>query len=277
MASLATFTELVAMHAYLAYGLVFVLAFLEAVPVIGSVVPGSALVIAIAALIPTGTVKLWPLLTAAVIGAILGDGLPYWVGHRYHEAILAHPPLSRYPGLVEKGRRFIDRHGGKSIFLARFMPAVRGFVPVVAGIVGMPASRFYLANVLSAFAWAPAHILPGMLLGESVSLAGAAAGRLAVLLVVLVGLVWLLISGLRLALRRGPSLAAAGSARLAQWSASQDTWLARQVQSLVDPERSEARALLIWGGVVIASAWLFLGLVEDVVSGDPLVQIFLRE
>ena len=273
MDSLAVVTEFIAAHSSLAYGVVFLLAFLEAVPVIGSVIPGSAIIIGIAALVPTGTVQMWPLMAAATSGAILGDGLPYWFGHRYREAILSRWPLERYPGLVEKGRAFIDRHGGKSILLARFTPGVRGFVPVVAGITAMPAGRFYLANGLSAFVWAPAHILPGMLLGTSLALAGAAAGRMALLLVIVVVLLWLLIWGLRFAQHSGPPLITAVEGWLRQWSISRDTWLARQVRSLVDPERSELRALVLWAAVVVAAAWLFFGVLEDVVSGDPLVRL----
>lgn len=269
----AAVNEFVAAHSNLAYGAVFLLAFLEAIPVIGSVIPGSVLIIGIAALVPAGTVKMWPLMVAAIIGAILGDGLPYWLGHRYREAILGRWPLNRYPGLVEKSRAFIHRHGGKSILLARFTPGVRGFVPVVAGIVAMPAGRFYLVNVLSAFAWAPAHILPGMLLGTSLTLAGAAAGRLALLLVIVVALIWLLSWGLRFVQRSGPPLIATVEQWLWEWSTSRETWLARQVRSLVDPNRSEVRVLLLWAAIVIAAAWLFLSVLEDVVSGDPLVRV----
>lgn len=273
MEFVAAANAFVAAHPNVAYGAVFLLAFLEAVPVIGSVLPGSVLIIGIAALIPTGTVQMWPLMIAAIVGAILGDGLPYWFGHRYREAILGRWPLDRYPGLVEKSRAFIHRHGGKSILLARFTPGVRGFVPVVAGIVAMPAGRFYAVNVLSAFIWAPAHILPGMLVGTSLALAGAAAGRLALLLVIIVALIWLLIWALRLAQRRGPQLISAAELQLRKWSATRDTWLVRQLRSLVDPERGETRVLLLWAGVVAVAAWLFLGILEDVVSGDPLVRI----
>lgn len=266
-------TEFIGAHPNFAYGAVFVLAFLEAVPVIGSVIPGSVLIIGVAALVPTGAVQMWPLMAAAIGGAILGDGLPYWFGHRHREAILNRWPLDRYPGLVEQSRAFIDRHGGKSILLARLTPGVRGFVPVVAGIAAMPAGRFYLANGLSALVWAPAHILPGMLLGTSLTLAGAAAGRLALLLVIVVALLWFLTWVLRLVQHRGPPLIAAIEGWLREWSTSRDTWLARQLRSLVDPERSEVRVLLLSAAVVVGAAWLFLGVLEDVVSGDPLVRV----
>ncbi len=273
MPSVADIGAFIAANPHLAYAVVFLLALSEAAPVIGSIVPGSALIIGIAALVPTGTVKMWPLMIAAIVGAIFGDGLPYWLGHRYRETILGRWPLARYPGLVGRSRAFIHRHGGKSILLGRFTPGLRGFVPIIAGIVGMPAGRFYLVNVLSAFVWAPAHILPGMLLGASLALAGAAAGRLALLLAIIVALLWLLISGLRFALHHGPLLIAAGEIRLRQWTASRDTWLAQQIRSIIDPGRSEGRALLLWAAVVVGAAWLFFGILEDVASGDPLVRL----
>jgi membrane protein DedA with SNARE-associated domain len=63
--------------------------------------------------------------------------------------------------------------GGASVFLARFTAVVRAFVPLIAGIVRMPARQFYVANVLSALVWAPAHVFPGVVFGLLVSLAGA--------------------------------------------------------------------------------------------------------
>lgn len=272
MGSLATIAEFVTAHAELAYIAVFMLAFLEAVPVIGAALPGSILILAVSTLVPVGAVKMWPLLLATILGGILGDGFSYWLGYRYRETILRCWPLNRYPELEQKSRAFIERHGGKSIFLARFTWG-RAFVPVIAGTLHMPQGRFYAANILSAMVWAPALILPGIVLGASLTLAGAAAGRLALLLVVIVAMFLLLISGLRLIVRRGPSLVAAVEAQLRQWSARRNTWLARQIRSLVDPERSEARALVLWAGVVIAAAWLFFGVLEDVATGDPLVRV----
>jgi membrane protein DedA with SNARE-associated domain len=70
------------------------------------------------------------------------------------------------------------------VFLARFTAVVRAFVPLVAGILGMPWRQFYAANVLSALAWAPAHVFPGVLLGMAISIAGASAGQLTLLIIV---------------------------------------------------------------------------------------------
>ena len=78
---------------------------------------------------------------------------------------------------------FINRYGAASVFLARFIAVVRAFVPLVAGILRMSPRQFYAANILSALAWAPAHVFPGVLLGMAVSLAGVSAGQRTLLLV----------------------------------------------------------------------------------------------
>jgi membrane protein DedA with SNARE-associated domain len=187
----SAFTSFVEMYPHLAYGLVLLLAFSESLPVLGAVVPGTAIIVGLAALVPSGVLKLSPLLVAALIGAMIGDGLSFWLGHRYHEQILTRWPFRRYPQLIERSEAFFKKHGGKSVFLARFTPGVRAFVPLVAGMLKMPVGRFYISNILSALIWAPLHILPGVALGAYVHSAGEAAVRLAILVAVLCFLVWL--------------------------------------------------------------------------------------
>jgi membrane protein DedA with SNARE-associated domain len=110
----------------------------------------------------------WLLLVAAIGGAIAGDGLSFWLGQRYHQEILLGWPLNRYPQFIGRSEAFINRYGVASVFLARFTAVVRAFVPLVAGILGMPPRQFYAANVLSALAWAPAHVFPGVLLALAI-------------------------------------------------------------------------------------------------------------
>jgi len=172
----AGIVDLVSAHPHFAYAAVFLLALSEAMPVIGTVVPGSTLILGISALAPRGILELWPLLVAAILGAIVGDALSFWLGHRYHQGILLRWPLNRYPQLVAHSETFFRRYGSFSVFLARFTPAVRAFVPLVAGIFQMRTDRFYVANVLSALVWAPLHVFPGVLVGALISMAGAAAG-----------------------------------------------------------------------------------------------------
>jgi membrane protein DedA with SNARE-associated domain len=146
----------------------------EAIPVIGTVVPGSTLIVGISALATAAVVNPWLLLVAATGGAIAGDGLSFWLGQRYHQEILLGWPLNRYPQFIGRSEAFINRYGVTSVFLARFTAVVRAFVPLVAGILGMPPRQFYAANVLSALAWArPTSFLACYLLWRLASLAPA--------------------------------------------------------------------------------------------------------
>lgn len=265
-------TEFIAAHAHPAYAAVFLLALSESIPVIGVVVPGSAIILAISALVPSGVVALWPLMIAAALGAVVGDGLSYWLGHRYHRETLTLWPLNRYPELIARSEVFFARHGDKSVFLARFTPGVRAFVPLLAGMLRMPPRRFHVANITSALAWAPSHTVPGVLVGAAFGLVGAAAKPLAILLVILVVAVWVVTHAVRHALRRGIPLLLAGLERLRAWAAAHDTRLSRILRNLLDPAQNEARILAVSGLLLIAGAWLFFGVLEDVVSGDPLVR-----
>src|SRR3979490_712790 len=84
-------------HPPLAFITVFLLALSEAVPVIGTVVPGSTLIVAISALATTADISPWLLLLAAVVGAIAGDGLSFWLGYRFHRQILRGQPPNPFP------------------------------------------------------------------------------------------------------------------------------------------------------------------------------------
>src|SRR5947209_11856607 len=127
--------DYVQVHPQVAVAAVFLLALSEAVPVIGTVVPGSTLILAISALATTADISPWPLLVAAVLGAIAGDGLSFWFGHRFHRQILKGWPVNRFPRLIERSAIVIRRYGLASVFLARFTAVVRAFVPLVAGIL----------------------------------------------------------------------------------------------------------------------------------------------
>jgi membrane protein DedA with SNARE-associated domain len=180
----STIIAFISGHPHYAYVAVLLLALSEAIPVIGTIVPGSTLIIGISALAIGVSVNPWLLLVAAAVGAIVGDGLSFWLGQRYHREILLHWPLNRYPQFIERSETFIGRYGVASVFLARFAAVVRAFVPLVAGILKMSPRHFYAANVLSALAWAPAHVFPGVLVGVVVTLAGASPEQLSILLLI---------------------------------------------------------------------------------------------
>jgi membrane-associated protein len=153
----------VAAHGALAYAALFLAALLEAVPVFGSVIPGSTIILALSALIPGGELQLAPVLASAIVGAIIGDGTAFWIGHRAQRDILGAWPLSRYPGLVSQSEGFFQRYGTLAVFFARFVAPVRALVPITAGALAMPPPRFYAVNIPAIVFWALAHVLPGVL------------------------------------------------------------------------------------------------------------------
>jgi undecaprenyl-diphosphatase len=263
--------ELLTVNPHIAYLAVFLLALCESIPIIGAVVPGTAVILALSALVPSGVLLLWPLLIAATSGAIVSDGLSFWLGRRYHREILGFWPLNRHPELIQSSEAFFERHGAMSVFFARFVPGVRAFIPLFAGMMGMAASRFYAVNVTSAFAWALSHILSGVLAGATFRLLGAAAKPLAILLVVLLATGWALLHIVRWALRHGVPFFIDALRRLRSWAGTHDTRLSRGVTRLLDPSRPEARTLALSAVLLVGAAWLFFGILEDVVTGDPLL------
>jgi membrane-associated protein len=100
--------------------------------------------------------------------AILGDATSYWIGARTGPRLFNRPRSRLFrPEHVKAAHDFYDRHGGKAIILARFMPLVRTFVPVVAGVAGMTYRRFAMFNVVGAAAWILSMTLTGYVLGTS--------------------------------------------------------------------------------------------------------------
>jgi membrane protein DedA with SNARE-associated domain len=153
----------VSAHAWLAYLTLFLAALLEAVPVVGSVIPGSTIILALSALVPGGDLQLEWVLLAATAGALLGDGSAFWIGHRSQREILSTWPMSNYPRVIAQSEEFFNRWGALAVFFARFVPPIRAFVPITAGALGMPPLRFFAVNIPAVLLWAPAHVLPGVL------------------------------------------------------------------------------------------------------------------
>lgn len=259
-------------HAGLVYLLAFFATALESIAVVGLLVPGSAIIVALGALVPSGAIGFWWLSLWSVLGALVGDGASYWIGRWQRDRVERLPPIRRHPRILAHARRFFEAHGAKSVFLSRFVAPVRGTVPLVAGMAGMASRRFFVTSAISALGWAPAHIVPGVLIGAGLTLTNAVATRLLLLVVVLSVFLWVVTRLAIIAVRRGGQELAAAQQRVEGWARSRDVWLARQVLALLDPARAEARTLAILGILLAAAAATFFGVLEDVFTGDPLVR-----
>lgn len=145
----------------------FLISLTESLAVVGYFVPGSVMMTAIGTLIGAGIIPTWSTMIWAIAGAVVGDGLSYRIGYHYKNQIRNMWPISKYPHWMDKGEDFFHRHGGKSVFLGRFVGAVRPMVPMIAGMLHMKPIRFFFSNFFSAVLWAPAYMLPGILIGAA--------------------------------------------------------------------------------------------------------------
>jgi membrane protein DedA with SNARE-associated domain/membrane-associated phospholipid phosphatase len=261
----------VTQHPHWAMGVVFLVAMAESLAVVGLVVPGAAIMVAAGALIALGAMDFWTTVFPAVAGAVTGDGISFWAGWRYRDRLRSLWPFRRHPEWLSRGEAFFQHHGRKSVLFGRFVGPVRPVIPVVAGMLGMRPAAFYGMNILSAFAWAPAYLLPGMTFGASLALAGAVAARLALLLVVLGISTWLVLWAIRWLFQVLSPRATSMAQAVLAWG-DRHRRVRRIVRGLLDPSRPEFGTLLVMGMLLIGAAWLFVGVLEDVVTGDPLVR-----
>ncbi len=183
----------VSSHSDLAYAAIFFAGFLEAVPVVGSFIPGSTVILSLSALIATGDLSLAAVSASAIIGAALGDGSAYWLGHRYPDRVRALWPLNKYPKIVQRGEAFFRKYGVASVLFARFLPPVRAFVPILAGAAGMKPGRFYRFNIFAILLWAPVHVGPGLFAGIVYKRSGMMAEQLVMPVVIGVAVIGALI------------------------------------------------------------------------------------
>ncbi|HWS78301.1 MAG TPA: bifunctional DedA family/phosphatase PAP2 family protein [Thermomonas sp.] len=262
-------------HPHAAGGLVFLVAFCDALAVVGIVVPALPLLFAVGTLIGLGHLDGPYALLCAAAGAFVGDGLSYWIGHRWGPAMRTLWLFKRYPGLLDRGEQMFRRHGAKGIVTARFVGAVRPFVPAVAGMLHMPLKRYAPASVFAALAWAAAFLAPGWIFGASYDAVAAVADKLALVLLGLVAalaLVWALV------LYTWRWFAAHADNLLAQalrWTRAHRR-LGRYAAALIDPRRPESASLVVLATCLFAVAWLWAGFTTWLlVRGEPL--LFDRE
>lgn len=173
--------------------IVFLISLSESLAIVGLVVPGVVMMTAIGTMMGSGILPFWQTLWWAILGAIAGDGVSYWLGYHYHEHLRDFWPFKQFPNLLARGETFFKNHGGKSIIFGRFVGPVRPMIPVIAGMMDMTPRRFLFFNVLSAFAWAPIYSLPGILIGASLgNLSPEVASRVGLLILLLLLALWLL-------------------------------------------------------------------------------------
>ena len=149
---------------------VFLTAFSESLAIIGLIMPGAFLMFAMMVMAGNQDFSLQYVLLWAFIGAVAGDAISFYFGRIFKHKIPNLWPFNRKPQWLQQGQSFFDQHGGKSIFIGRFVGPVRPIIPMVAGMLSMPSSKFLFVNVVSAVGWAICYVLPGYIIGMAMRL-----------------------------------------------------------------------------------------------------------
>lgn len=236
----------------------FALAFIEALAVVGLIVPGILLLFLLGAMVGWDVPLLLALSAAVTAGAVAGDGVSFWLGYRYRDQLRTRWPFAARAHWLDMGEQLLFRHGGKSVFIARFIGPLRPVVPIVAGSLGMPPATFVPRMLIACALWAPVMLLPGALFGESLELAAEFGGRLTLLLLVLVIGGWLLIWVTR-------RIYETTARRSTWWLKNLALWLRRHPRlgrwfgGLVEPGRREVLSVMALGLLLVASLGALLG------------------
>jgi membrane protein DedA with SNARE-associated domain len=265
--------QLLTAHAQWTLAVVFAAAFLESMALIGTFIPGTTVMFIAGAFAGTGTVNLAWLFVVALAGAVAGDALSFWIGHRYRDALAQRWPFSRYPDVFAKAHAYFLSKGARSVIIARFFGPLRAVVPVVAGMAGMTPLRFLVMNVISALIWAPAHILPGVVFGASLQIAGAVSFRLVVVVLILALAGWLIWRFTRMLLLHLDAWAGASRRGAARWAQAHHGAAGRRLARLLDPEQPALGAVVAITALVPVCAALFSYVLGNVLHGDLLVQV----
>lgn len=158
--------SVIALFGAWAYAIIFLVLFAETGLVIAPILPGDSLLFAVGVLAGGGFLKIGVAYSIMIAAAILGDTVNYWIGHHVGPKVF-YKDNARFfkKEYLEKTREFYEKHGGKTVIIARFLPIIRTFAPFVAGIGKMHYGTFFMYNVVGAFVWVTSFTSIGYFFG----------------------------------------------------------------------------------------------------------------
>ena len=145
--------------------------FAETGLLIGFFLPGDSMLFTAGLLVATGTIQvnIWVLTALIIVAAIVGNQVGYLIGSKAGPALFNKPNSRLFKREnVQSAHAFFEKHGGKALILARFVPIIRTFVPVIVGVAQMDKRKFFTYNVIGALLWGGGVTLLGYLLGDKV-------------------------------------------------------------------------------------------------------------
>lgn len=158
--------QIIQMFGVWAYVIMFLVIFCETGLVVTPILPGDSLLFALGALAAQGTLNIEILLVSLCVAAVLGDTVNYSIG-KFLGPRVFHYPDSRFfkKEYLVRTHQFYEKHGGKTIIIARFIPIIRTFAPFVAGIGTMSYFRFITYNIVGGISWICIFLLAGYFFG----------------------------------------------------------------------------------------------------------------
>lgn len=146
------------------YAILFLIIFMETGFVVTPFLPGDSLLFAAGTFAALGSLNVWLLIVLLMIAAIGGDTVNYWIGHYLGDRAYNIKWIKKE--YIDRTHAFFEKHGGKTIFLARFVPIVRTFAPFVAGMGKMSYGYFFSYNVFGGIVWVLGFTLLGFFFGN---------------------------------------------------------------------------------------------------------------
>ena len=148
------------------YAILFAVIFVETGVVIFPFLPGDSLLFAAGSLAALGSLNVWALFALLALAAIVGDTVNYWIGHTIGPRVFSANSRFLKREYLDRTHAFYEKHGGKTIFLARFIPIIRTFAPFVAGVGRMSYGYFLTYNVVGGLVWTALFIFVGYFFGN---------------------------------------------------------------------------------------------------------------
>ena len=247
----------VAAHPQWTLGVVFLCCLGESIIVLGVLIPTTLVLLAAGALVGLGSLGFWPVVAAAVAGAMAGDSINFWAGRYWGNRALESHYAQRYQEAIARSRSLLENHGAKALVLARFIGLVRPFVAAIAGAYRMSLLRFAGVELFASLIWAVPLVVLGVVFGASLDLAAEVAARLAILFVVLFVALALLIWAVSGAVGGLQRRAEGWISALLDWS-HRHRRLGRLGEWLADPGQPETPALALLAVALFVLGWLWL-------------------
>ncbi|MFL9879428.1 VTT domain-containing protein [Herbaspirillum rhizosphaerae] len=157
---------LIEQYGTMIYVVLFLIIFCETGLVVLPFLPGDSLLFIAGTFCATGAMNIWLLMFLLVVAAITGNTLNYWIGKAIGHRVFTNNYRWLNPEALAKTHSFYEKHGGKTIILARFTPIVRTFAPFIAGVSEMTFVKFQFFNIIGALLWVVGLVVFGYLFGN---------------------------------------------------------------------------------------------------------------